>query len=78
MLAILVLSKEEEEGKAVLEQFCGLIEKHFQAESAPYIIGPAQAAISKINDWYRYTLYLKHADYEKLVQIKDILKRYSK
>ncbi len=78
MLAILVLSKEEEEGKAVLEQFCGLIEKHFQAESAPYIIGPAQAAISKINDWYRHTLYLKHADYEKLVQIKDMLERYGK
>lgn len=78
MLAILVLSKEEEEGKAVLEQFCGLIEKHFQKESAPYIIGPTQAAISKINDWYRHTLYLKHADYEKLVQIKDMLERYSK
>ena len=78
MLAILVLSKEEEEGKAVLEQFCGLIEKHFKAESAPYIIGPAQAAISKINDWYRHTLYLKHVDYEKLVQIKDMLERYTK
>ena len=78
MLAILVLSKEEEAGKAGLEQFCGLIEKNFQAESAPYIIGPTQAAISKINDWYRHTLYLKHADYEKLVQIKDMLERYSK
>ena len=33
MLAILVLSKEEEEGKAVLEQFSGLIEKHFQKGS---------------------------------------------
>lgn len=78
MLAILVLSKEEEAGKAVLEQFNGLIEKHFQAESAPYIIGPTQAAISKINDWYRHTLYLKHTDYERLVQIKDMLEKYSK
>ncbi|MCM1388055.1 MAG: primosomal protein N' [Bacillus sp. (in: Bacteria)] len=78
MLAVLLLSREKEEGEVLLERFCGLIRKYFTEEKEPYIIGPAQAAISKINDWYRHTLYLKHADYENLVKIKDMMEEYAK
>lgn len=35
------------------------------------IIGPAPASIGKINDLYRYGVYLKHMDYERLVQCRD-------
>lgn len=78
MLAVLIQSKEEEEGKKAAGQFSGIIESRFTGSGAPYVIGPSQAAISKINDWYRHTLYFKHPDYEKLVQIKDILEIYAK
>ena len=42
------------------------------------MIGPAPAAVSRINDLYRNVLYLKHSDYEILVRIKDMLENYSK
>ena len=35
------------------------------------VIGPAPALIGKINDVYRYGIYLKNHDYEKLVELKD-------
>lgn len=39
------------------------------------LIGPADAAVAKVQDSYRKVLYVKHASYEQLVQIKDILER---
>ena len=35
------------------------------------IIGPAKASISKINDNYRFVIYCKHKEYQKLVTLKD-------
>lgn len=78
MLAILVVSDEEDRGRLVLDMFVQLIKRSFPEEEAPYIIGPTQAALSKINDLYRHILYLKHADYEKLADIKDMLETYGK
>lgn len=42
------------------------------------IIGPTEAAIGKINDLYRHVFYLKHPDYQMLVQVKDILEHFCK
>ena len=42
------------------------------------VIGPADPVISKINDIYRKILYLKGADYSKLISIKDQLELYIK
>lgn len=78
MLAVLVISKKEEDGWYVVNSFAGLIKERMMDDAPPYIIGPARACISKINDLYRHILYFKHADYEKLVQIKDMLEIYSK
>ncbi|MCM1262773.1 MAG: primosomal protein N' [Butyrivibrio sp.] len=78
MLAILAVSKEEEQGLNVMEQFAELIKKQSKQEEMLYIIGPTQAAVSKINDLYRHVLYLKHADYERLVRIKDMLEAHIK
>ena len=78
MLAVLVISKKEENGQYVVNSFAGLIKEKMADDDAPYIIGPAKACISKINDLYRHILYFKHADYERLVQIKDMLELYSK
>ncbi len=35
------------------------------------IIGPADAAVAKVNDIYRKLIYVKSADYERLVSVKD-------
>lgn len=78
MLAVLSTAQKEDEGNAVLDRSAALIRERFASEKELYIIGPAQAAVSKINDLYRHTLYLKHPDYEKLVQIKDMLETYVK
>lgn len=78
MLAILVVSGEEETGERVLGMFVRLIKGQFGADRALLMIGPAPAAVSRINDLYRNVLYLKHPDYEMLVRIKDMLETYGK
>jgi len=37
------------------------------------IIGPAPAIPAKINDIYRFVIYIKHGDYQKLIAAKDSL-----
>ncbi len=41
-----------------------------------HVIGPAYAAVGKVKDIYRQVIYLKHENYETLVQIKDQLEKY--
>ncbi len=43
------------------------------ADGQIQVIGPADAAISKVNDIYHKVIYVKCADYEKLVFIKNVL-----
>ncbi|MCR5774718.1 MAG: primosomal protein N' [Lachnospiraceae bacterium] len=44
------------------------------AKPAPMqVIGPADAAISKINDIYRKVIYVKSEDYELLAGLKDVI-----
>lgn len=78
MLAILAVSGEEAQGSGVLGTFAGMVRERCGNDKSLYIIGPAQAAVARINDLYRHTLYLKHPDYERLVQIKDMLEAYGK
>ena len=35
------------------------------------VIGPAEDSISKIKDIYRYAVYVKNEEYEKLMLVKD-------
>lgn len=42
------------------------------------IIGPADAAVYKINDIYNRVIYYKCKDYALLIQIKDIIENYLK
>lgn len=69
MLVILSAAKTEEradENSRAIYQYvqnCG-IEKTM-------VIGPTDASIAKINDIYRKVIFVKHANYGTLVQIKD-------
>lgn len=37
------------------------------------VIGPTEAAVAKVNDIYRWVIYVKSEDYEELVCVKDSL-----
>lgn len=47
-----------------------------EADAALTVIGPADAAVAKVNDVYRKVIYLKCADYQRLVCVKDMLEEY--
>lgn len=78
MMAVLAVSKEEEQGRRIMESFAALIKSKSDLSESLYVIGPTQAVVSKINDLYRQVLYLKHSDYGRLVRIKDMLETYIK
>jgi len=41
-----------------------------------FVVGPADTAVAKVNDIYKKVLYLKHADYAVLVDVKDRLEHF--
>ena len=82
MLAVLITSRDQEQGKELSEQMTRIVNEgqNISEENGRslQVIGPAEAAISKINDQYRHAFYVKHADYQVLVQIKDMLELFGK
>ena len=76
LLAILVTSLEEEK----LNDFSEKIKRRIMAEAIEniVIIGPAQASVSKIQDYYRKVIYIKHENYDILTKVKDSIERFFK
>lgn len=73
MLVVHVSSYSEEETAALAENLrkqIGTVRGRVQ------VIGPADPSVSKINDIYRKIIYIKHADYRELVEIKDRLENF--
>lgn len=80
LLAILFTSKEEGQALAAAEE-TGRILRSYQEESGRSdgsVIGPSKAAVSKINDIYRFVIYCKEKDYQKLLIYKDLTENYRK
>ena len=73
MLAILVSSENEQAGESLCTRIGNLLKADTDTESRKemQIIGPAKASVGKINDIYRFVIYCKHKDYNKLVECKD-------
>lgn len=83
MLAILITASEEEAAKQLAEEVGERIRAMEGKDKASmgisgsgvrkqmHVIGPAPASVGKINDIYRFMLYVKHIDYMRLVDIKD-------
>ena len=42
------------------------------------LVGPADAAVSRVNDVYRKVIYIKTKEYDTLVDIKDNIEKYVK
>jgi primosomal protein N' (replication factor Y) len=75
MLAVLILSDDEMTGVSHSMELADLVKKHFEGRRVQ-VIGPASAAIGKIQDIYRNIFYIKHRDYEVLVEAKDAMETY--
>lgn len=87
MFAVLVASKEEEKAGKLAGILAGLASgfstKENGTEGGGFIqdirvIGPAPAAIGKVNDIFRTVFYVKSKEYQILIRIKDHLERYLK
>ncbi len=88
MMAILIASPCEERGQALAGRIAELIRKNISgpgcagnpAKSPGFeraaLIGPTKASIGKINDIYRFIIYCKSAEYERLTEIKDKVEAY--
>ncbi len=74
MMCVQLFSKDEEEGMSFAARLRAIMEQ--QKVKNAVFIGPAMAAIGKINDIYRMAVYVKLDDYEALVKLKDILEAY--
>lgn len=70
MLAVQIYAQEEENGAKLAKRLGEVVKSR---EDVPAVLGPAPASIGKINDIFRFVFYIKHAQYETLVQIKDEL-----
>ncbi len=78
MLAVQVFARNEERGENLAKVLANVVkrynrQKQGNTNDGMQIIGPAPATISKINDIFRFVFYVKSAEYDKLIRIKDIL-----
>lgn len=74
MLAILVFSTQEDIAEHSADKIRECIGN--VADDTEKIIGPSKASLYKANDYYRYMIYIKCKDYEKLVKIKNMVELY--
>lgn len=80
MVAIMITSKEEEKAqiasKVLFNKAAFYGENSTQEATEVKIFGPVKATVGKINDIYRWVVYLKSKDYESLKEIKNMLEGY--
>lgn len=83
MFAVLIASKDEEKAGSLAGILAELVSGSFVKKGDNMvrdirIIGPAPAAIGKVNDIFRTVFYVKSKEYQALIRIKDHLERYLK
>ena len=74
MMSVQIQSRDEDMGMAFATRLRAIMEQN--KKDGAVFIGPASAAIGKINDVYRMAVYVKLDDYEGLVSYKDMLEKY--
>lgn len=71
MMAVQIFARTKEGAQKLAETLAGLVR-----QEKLMVIGPAPAAIGRISDIFRYVLYVKDPDYDRLVAGKDCLEQY--
>lgn len=76
MMAVLIQSRDEEAGL----EFASRIRAVMEGIKTPdtVFIGPAMAAIARINDIYRMAVYVKNDNYAELIRLKNMAEIYVK
>lgn len=80
MLVILCASRSEETALLAAEQLKGQADAYHAAHPGQkvYLVGPADAAVAKVNDIYKKVIYLKAENYGTLVEIKDMAEAFTR
>ncbi len=77
MMAVQIFAEEEESGaalaKRLAERAARFRDESAQADNRLCVIGPAPAAVGRVNDIFRFVFYVKYENYDKLIEIKDML-----
>ena len=68
MLCVQMQSEDEDKAEGLAGQ---LRELFVRDDPEALVIGPAKGALTKIRDQYRYVIYIKDINYDKLVRCKD-------
>ncbi len=77
MMAILITAIREEKGEKLAGEIAGIVNQFLaENEGKAKMIGPARASIGKINDIYRFVIYVKSSDYGQLTIVKDKIEQY--
>lgn len=86
MVALMITSKEENKAQIAAKVLFNKIEycrtslegdnTESNQEKTVKVIGPVKASVSKINDIYRWVIYLKCKEYDTLKEIKNMLENY--
>ncbi len=77
MLLILVTSKQEEQAQKAAGHLGEVLKLYYEQNAlSAKTIGPAPAAAVKLNDNYRFVIYIKHESYDELVGIKNYMEGY--
>lgn len=76
ILLLIITSKDEEKACKASEHLSEAIKMYFENAKEVELIGPAPAAISKVNDIFRYVIYLKHSEYTTLIKVKNYIEGY--
>lgn len=76
MLAVLIISHIQEQGRTLSEEMTHLIHDKMKDKEGLHVIGPAEATIGKLSDLYRHVFYIRHEEYQVLVEIKDRLEAF--
>ena len=74
MMVVLISSRTEESGMELAKKIIIFLKKSPNMEDEKgklQIIGPAAATLGKINDIFRTVLYLKHREYEQLINSRS-------
>lgn len=77
LLAVQIFAKTEERADQVIHLLAEEVKKQKEKEEV-FLIGPAKASISKLQDIYRMVLYLRHKELEVLLKMKNIIEERAK
>ncbi|WP_026507990.1 replication restart helicase PriA [Butyrivibrio sp. MC2013] len=78
MMAIGISSGDEEKGIAFANRLRAHLDRNRKDKTGSVLIGPTPAAISKINDIFRFVIYVKSSNYAILTSIKDLADEFVK